>query len=223
MTNEIFNMDDILGFVNRFAHSFINGAVTDEFSRTARRFILAYGEPVDYSPEEDYYNLSMNFYWKTMKYTVKVNNDGSIVFLDDAKVEIPLDTVSDSGWFARVNSALKEAASVAPQTVKKDGMREVKFPTLTAFHPDMQRADKAQVVKVLEETAELSVAVNDYRKGEGSRNHMADELADVLQTLANLVDAYQLTDKEIAEAVDRVKAHNKERGRYQPGERRMFS
>lgn len=103
-----------------------------------------------------------------------------------------------------------------------DDMRQVTFPTLTAFHPDMQRADKAQVVKVLEEAAELSVAVNDYRKGEGSREHMADELADVLQTLANLVDAYQLTDDEIGQAVGRVTEHNRERGRYQPGERRMF-
>ena len=51
---------------------------------------------------------------------------------------------------------------------------------------------------------------------------MTDELADVLQTLANLVDAYQLTDDEIAAAVKRVTAHNRERGLYQPGERRMF-
>lgn len=104
----------------------------------------------------------------------------------------------------------------------RTGMRRVTFPPLTAFHPDMQRADKAQVVKVLEEAAELSVAANDYRKGEGSREHMIDELADVLQTLANLVDAYQLTDDEIAAAVKRVTAHNRERGRYRPGERRMF-
>lgn len=102
------------------------------------------------------------------------------------------------------------------------GMRQVTFPTLTAFHPDMQRADKQQIVKILEETAELSVAANDYRKGEGSREHMADELADVLQTLANFVDAYQLSDDELAAAVERVTAHNRERGRYRPGERRMF-
>ena len=104
----------------------------------------------------------------------------------------------------------------------RTGMRQVTFPTLTAFHPDMQRADKQQIVKILEETAELSFAANDYRKGEGSCEHMTDELADVLQTLANLVDAYQLTDDEIAAAVKRVTAHNRERGRYQPGERRMF-
>ena len=51
---------------------------------------------------------------------------------------------------------------------------------------------------------------------------MADELADVLQTLANFVDAYQLSDDELAAAVGRVTAHNRERGRYRPGERRMF-
>ena len=41
-------------------------------------------------------------------------------------------------------------------------------------------------MKVLEEAAELSVAANGYRKGEGNREHMADELVDVLKTLANL-------------------------------------
>lgn len=214
--NDVHSMDEIIEGIKSYA--FYNHGAADKIVRTARRFALAYGVPIDYMLCDDFPNLGLTFYWPKMRYNVKVNNDGSIIFLDDADIEIPLDSVSNSGWFARVNSALKEAASVAPQTVKKDGMREVKFPTLTAFHPDMQRADKAQVVKVLEETAELSVAVNDYRKGEGSRDHMADELADVLQTLANLVDAYQLTDKEIAEAVDRVKAHNKERGRYQPGE-----
>jgi NTP pyrophosphatase (non-canonical NTP hydrolase) len=97
------------------------------------------------------------------------------------------------------------------------GMREVTFPTLTAFHPDMQRSDKQQIVKILEETAELSVAANDYRKGEGSRDHMADELADVLQTLANFVDAYRLTDDEIAAAVERGPIGTK-RGVYDAGQ-----
>lgn len=43
-----------------------------------------------------------------------------------------------------------------------------------------------------------------------------------INTLANFVDAYRLTDDEIAAAVERVTAHNRERGRYRPGERRMF-
>lgn len=86
----------------------------------------------------------------------------------------------------------------------------------------MQRLDKAQAVKVLEEAAELSVAVNDYRKGQGSRMAALDELADVVQTLANLCDAYGFTDEEIREASERVQRRNVERGRYDDGERRMF-
>lgn len=91
-----------------------------------------------------------------------------------------------------------------------------------AFHPSMQRLDKAQAVKVLEEAAELSVAVNEYRKGQGSRMSALDELADLVQTLANLCDAYGFTDEEIREASERVQRRNVERGRYADGERRMF-
>lgn len=72
----------------------------------------------------------------------------------------------------------------------------------------MQRLDKAQAVKVLEEAAELSVAVNDYRKGRGSREAALDELADVVQTLVNLCDAYGFTDEEIREASERVQRRN---------------
>lgn len=91
-----------------------------------------------------------------------------------------------------------------------------------AFHPSMQRMDKAQAVKVLEEAAELEVAVNDYRKGQGSREAALDELADVVQTLVNLCDAYGFSDDEVDAALHRVTMRNVERGRYADGERRMF-
>lgn len=91
-----------------------------------------------------------------------------------------------------------------------------------AFHPSMQRMDKAQAVKVLEEAAELSVAANEYRKGHGSRETVLDELADVVQTLVNLCDAYGFSDSEIADACERVQRRNLDRGRFENGERHMF-
>lgn len=202
--------------------------VTDGAAGLARRFIVAYGEP-DYWL--DWSTSCLYFDWK--HYTVEIYPDGRIALQGDANGETLLDNTGHMGRLARIGSAVREATGfggytrtragqAAADPAPRDSMRRVTFPSLTAFHPDMQRADKQQIVKILEETAELSVAANDYRKGEGSRDHMADELADVLQTLANFVDAYRLTDDEIAAAVDRVTAHNRERGRYRPGERRMF-
>lgn len=202
--------------------------VTDKAAGLARRFIAAYGEP-DYELSRS--SNCLYFEWK--HYVVEIYSDGRIFFQGSVHWAPLLDDTGHMGRLARIGSAVKEAINTderhgtnAGQTVvdqtQRDGMREVAFPVLSAFHPDMQRADKQQIVKILEETAELSVAANDYRKGEGSREHMADELADVLQTLANFVDAYQLSDDEIAAAVHRVTEHNRERGRYQPGERHMF-
>lgn len=196
----------------------VNGSViSTQAAGTARRFILAYGDPVDYNIVD--YNIAtdqvlcIDWDWE---YRVRIKDDGSIDFADDANAEIPLNKISDNGWFARVHSALEEAATVAPQTVKKDGMREINFPTMIASNQNMQLVDKTQVVKMLGKASELSAAVSDYKRVEESRKRMADALADSLQTLANLVDAYQLTDDEITEAVKRVNA--KERDQCQHGE-----
>lgn len=202
--------------------------VTDKAAGLAKRFIAAYGEP-DYELSRS--SNCLYFEWK--HYAVEIYPDGRIMLQGSVHWEELLDDTGHMGRLARIGSAVKEAMKSEGRTqtcdeptpadqTQRDGLRQVAFPVLYAFHPDMQRADKQQIVKILEETAELSVAANDYRKGEGSREHMAAELADVLQTLANLVDAYQLSDEEIAAAVNRVTEHNRERGRYQPGERRMF-
>lgn len=202
--------------------------VTEKAAGLARRFIAAYGEP-DYELSRS--SNCLYFEWK--HYAVEIYPDGRIMFQGSVHWETLLGDTGHMGRLARIGSAVKEAMKSERRTqtcteptpadqTQRDGVREVAFPVLAAFHPDMQRADKQQIVKILEETAELSVAANDYRKGEGSREHMADELADVLQTLANFVDAYQLSDDEITAAVHRVTEHNRERGRYQPGERHMF-
>lgn len=190
----------------------VNGSViSTQAARTARRFILAYGDPVDYNIVD--YNIAtdqvlcIDWDWN---YRVKIKDDGSIDFADDVNAEIPLNKISDNGWFASVHNALEEAATVAPQTVKKDGVREINFPTMIASNQDARRTDKTQVSKMLGKASELSAAVSNYKKVEESRKRMADALADELQALANLVDAYQLTDNEITEAIKRVTTHNKE-------------
>lgn len=42
---------------------------------------------------------------------------------------------------------------------------------------------------------------------------MLDELADVLQTLANLIVAYRVSDEELQGALDRCLERNQEKGR----------
>lgn len=45
------------------------------------------------------------------------------------------------------------------------------------------------------------------------RTHMLDEMADVLQTVANQCVAFGITDDELYEALHRCEARNRDRGR----------
>ena len=45
------------------------------------------------------------------------------------------------------------------------------------------------------------------------RQAMLDELADVLQTVGNLIAAFDITDEELAQAMDDCLVRNQERGR----------
>lgn len=45
------------------------------------------------------------------------------------------------------------------------------------------------------------------------RQAMLGELADVLQTVGNLITAFDITDEELAQAMDDCLVHNQERGR----------
>lgn len=62
--------------------------------------------------------------------------------------------------------------------------------------------------KILEEAAELMVASQ-----HDTREHMLDEFADVLQTLANFYKYSGITDNEITSAIDRCNKKNIARGR----------
>lgn len=86
------------------------------------------------------------------------------------------------------------------------------------------RADKGQALKVLEEAAEAFEAANAYAKvayrlGEGgdvpiTRRRMLAECADVAQSLANLLVAWNVGPVEWAEAVGECTERNAARGRY---------
>ena len=93
------------------------------------------------------------------------------------------------------------------------------------------RPDKAQAVKVAEETCEVYSAWEDFdRICEQTDEHVAesyggalvdracstllDECVDVCQAIANLVAALGVTQGEWQDAVERCHARNDERGRY---------
>ncbi|OZG51731.1 hypothetical protein PSRA_0811 [Pseudoscardovia radai] len=101
----------------------------------------------------------------------------------------------------------------------------VAFPAMAVFDASHQKADKWQVLKCLEEAAELAEAGKAWVKdgSDVNRRAMLDELADVLQTLANLIDAYEITPDELRLSCGRVFEKNSARGMYLPGARSRMS
>lgn len=78
------------------------------------------------------------------------------------------------------------------------------------------RADKAQVVKILEECAEIFGAWQAYDRagcayGE-ARTHLLDECADAVQAIANLAAALGVHNFTLY--VEECERRNRERGRY---------
>ena len=82
------------------------------------------------------------------------------------------------------------------------------------------RPDKAQAVKVAEETCEVYSAWEDWwheqpgDDGGDLAERLLDECADVCQAIANLVAALGVTQAEWQAAVERCHGRNDERGRY---------
>ncbi len=72
---------------------------------------------------------------------------------------------------------------------------------------------RAQALKVLEEASELREAASGLVKGEGSRERMLDEWADVMQAMANFEASFGITDAERGDARIRCYRRNRERGR----------
>ena len=84
----------------------------------------------------------------------------------------------------------------------------IQFPPTETFDDGELNDGKKLAKKVLEESAELLVASQ-----HDTREHMLDEFADVLQTLANFYKYSGITDYEITSAIDRCNERNIARGR----------
>lgn len=114
----------------------------------------------------------------------------------------------------------------------------VDFGTQPVFHIDHQRQDKWQALKVLEEASEVVeacknyVKTEEYRQANGdtgglndlgipetSQQDIALEIADLLQTVANLTSAYGISQQELDDAIRSTLAKNTRRGMFETGER----
>lgn len=98
------------------------------------------------------------------------------------------------------------------------------YVVLGGFHAFAEtRADKAQALKVMEESGEVVDALKSYA-GTSMRNDdydarearcdLLDECADVCQAVANLLDGLGVADEEWEAARDRVYGRNLDRGRF---------
>lgn len=75
-------------------------------------------------------------------------------------------------------------------------------------------------LKVLEESAELVEASKAWLKSDNdpdARQAMLDEMADVLQTVANQCAAFHVSEKELSDAMVACEYRNRERGRIGGG------
>lgn len=88
------------------------------------------------------------------------------------------------------------------------------------FHPDHQRMDKWQALKILEESAEIVETCKQYLDNDTlGTAPIALEIADLLQTTVNLIDAYGITQDQLNEAIKQTILKNKDRGMFTSGER----
>lgn len=75
---------------------------------------------------------------------------------------------------------------------------------------------KASALKILEEASELVEAFKSWRQSGGLktsvlREQVINEMADVLQTVANAKTAWDISDEELAEARERITIANRKR------------
>lgn len=97
------------------------------------------------------------------------------------------------------------------------------------FDPSHQRMDKWQALKVLEEASEVVEAAKecvnyddnlfDEDEYEALQYQLTDEIADLLQTIVNLCDAYNINELDIRTARARCIQINDLRGMFDNGPR----
>ncbi len=106
-------------------------------------------------------------------------------------------------------------------------MNTYPLPTLRTFHSSHQARDKWQALKILEEASETVEAAKacintnptDTRGPYERKQALADEIADLLQTIVNLCDAYMIDPHILARSADTITKRNIERGMFTDGER----
>ena len=106
--------------------------------------------------------------------------------------------------------------------------------TWKVFDQSHQRQDKWQALKVLEEAAEVVEAAKHVVKTENfqfpnlmlktereetERRILANEIADLLQTIVNLCDAYDISEAALSKAQEWCNLKSTERGMFEPGSR----
>ncbi|MCH9276114.1 hypothetical protein JS533_007500 [Bifidobacterium amazonense] len=112
-------------------------------------------------------------------------------------------------------SKMSEAEKANPyEDLEAGGNAIVHFPPVIAF--GRLEPDKWLLLKTLEEAAEMVDAGKAHIHDEASADKWTafmDEIADVVQTLANLCAAFDIADSELYEALDRCRERNRKRGR----------
>lgn len=113
-----------------------------------------------------------------------------------------------------MNKDTTRAVAKVGLTFGADDPLDAAHAVMGRFRPELLHMGKLQAVKVLEEAAETVEAYKAHLKdpSDERRRRAADEIADVMQTLVNLMAVMDLTPNEVAEAADRVNARNRERG-----------
>lgn len=101
-----------------------------------------------------------------------------------------------------------------------NGCRITSLPKVTAFDSETLASGeydepKRIPLKTLEESAEMVEAAKVWLRtpNADTRRAMLDEMADVLQTVANMCAAFGISDDELGSAMTECERRNRERGR----------
>lgn len=165
-----------------------------------------------------------------------MDKDGSLYFLSDGRrvwrirdnrewmgeeIEDNSEELSTQCPYTRYSIQAAEEVPWKPasddSTPIHEGSRTVHLPAVRSF--GRLERDKWLAVKNLEESAELGDDRDKARNGwishvrDQRRQAMLGELADVLQTVGNLITAFGITDEEVERAMDDCLERNRRKGR----------
>lgn len=121
-----------------------------------------------------------------------------------------------AAYFEKIKSKYYTNRVLCPEHEKYATL--IHIPSKYPFHPSQQRADKSQLVKILECSSDLCRSGKNYLKAKGTREEMLDDFADVVQTLVNFMDAFDVVPAEIEAAYNRIDKKNVEYGRFKHNE-----